>query len=71
MLNRFAFCVSLFVAGGGPAVLSQLDKLVEPLEKTLTAKLKSDAVKQEVSSSWGCAVFIFSRLALSLALLRC
>ncbi|KAF6251732.1 armadillo-type protein [Scenedesmus sp. NREL 46B-D3] len=34
--------------GGGPAVLSQLDKLVEPLEKTLTAKLKSDAVKQEV-----------------------
>jgi hypothetical protein len=29
-------------------VLAQLDKLVEPLEKTLTAKLKSDAVKQEV-----------------------
>jgi cullin-associated NEDD8-dissociated protein 1 len=38
-------------AGGGPAVLSQLDKLVDPLEKTLTAKLKSDAVKQEVSRS--------------------
>eukprot|EP00878_Enallax_costatus_P020279 GHUV01021430.1.p1 GENE.GHUV01021430.1~~GHUV01021430.1.p1 ORF type:complete len:419 (+),score=184.03 GHUV01021430.1:842-2098(+) len=34
--------------GGAPAVLSQLDKLVEPLEKTLTTKLKSDAVKQEV-----------------------
>lgn len=29
-------------------MLSQLDKLVEPLEKTLTTKLKSDAVKQEV-----------------------
>jgi hypothetical protein len=26
----------------------QLDSLVEPLEKTLTARLKSDAVKQEV-----------------------
>jgi hypothetical protein len=38
-------------AGGGPAVLSQLDKLVEPLEKTLTAKLKSDAVKQEVGTA--------------------
>lgn len=34
--------------GGAPVVLAQLDKLVEPLEKTLTAKLKSDAVKQEV-----------------------
>jgi hypothetical protein len=34
--------------GGSATVLSQLDKLVEPLEKTLTAKLKSDAVKQEV-----------------------
>jgi hypothetical protein len=33
-------------------VLSQLDKLVEPLEKTLTAKLKSDAVKQEVRKCW-------------------
>jgi hypothetical protein len=33
-------------------VLAQLDKLVEPLEKTLTAKLKSDAVKQEVRA--GC-----------------
>eukprot|EP00798_Chlamydomonas_sp_ICE-L_P008748 gene8748-33609_t len=30
------------------AVLTHLDKLVEPLEKTLTAKLKSDAVKQEI-----------------------
>lgn len=30
-------------------MLSQLDKLVPPLEKTLTARLKSDAVKQEVS----------------------
>lgn len=35
-------------SGGAAAVLSQLDKLVEPLEKTLTTKLKSDAVKQEV-----------------------
>lgn len=35
-------------AGGANVVLAQLDKLVEPLEKTLTAKLKSDAVKQEV-----------------------
>ncbi|KAF8067210.1 CAND1 [Scenedesmus sp. PABB004] len=34
--------------GGEAAVLGELDKLVEPLEKTLTAKLKSDAVKQEV-----------------------
>lgn len=33
-------------------VLAQLDKLVEPLEKTLTAKLKSDAVKQEVGAGW-------------------
>lgn len=35
--------------GGTNVVLAQLDKLVDPLEKTLTAKLKSDAVKQEVS----------------------
>lgn len=27
----------------------QLDALVDPLEKTLTARTKSDAVKQEVS----------------------
>jgi hypothetical protein len=39
--------VALF-AGGANVVLAQLDKLVEPLEKTLTAKIKSDAVKQEV-----------------------
>lgn len=43
-----AACLLCVAAGGGAAVLSQLDKLVEPLEKTLTAKLKSDAVKQEV-----------------------
>lgn len=39
-------------SGGAAAVLSQLDKLVEPLEKTLTTKLKGDAVKQEVRSGF-------------------
>ncbi len=29
-------------------LLSALDRLVEPLEKTLTTRLKTDAVKQEV-----------------------
>lgn len=29
-------------------LLSALDRLVEPLDKTLTARVKSDAVKQEV-----------------------
>lgn len=29
-----------------PTVLSHVDTLVEPLEKTLLTKLKSDAVKQ-------------------------
>jgi hypothetical protein len=32
-------------------VLGQLDKLVDPLEKTLTARLKGDAVKQEVRAA--------------------
>eukprot|EP00899_Mesostigma_viride_P020190 jgi/Mesvir1/28172/Mv04732-RA.1 len=32
----------------GPAVLAVLDALVPPLEKTVTAKTKDDAVKQEV-----------------------
>eukprot|EP00195_Chlamydomonas_chlamydogama_P007020 CAMPEP_0202892974 /NCGR_PEP_ID=MMETSP1392-20130828/2632_1 /ASSEMBLY_ACC=CAM_ASM_000868 /TAXON_ID=225041 /ORGANISM="Chlamydomonas chlamydogama, Strain SAG 11-48b" /LENGTH=1235 /DNA_ID=CAMNT_0049577131 /DNA_START=157 /DNA_END=3864 /DNA_ORIENTATION=- len=37
------------VAASDPtALLAGLEKLVEPLEKTLTTKLKSDAVKQEV-----------------------
>lgn len=31
-----------------PALLSTLDELVTPLEKTLLAKLKSDAVKQDI-----------------------
>ena len=34
-------------------VLGALERLVGPLEKTLTAKVKSDAVKQEVRISWG------------------
>ena len=29
-------------------LLSALDRLVDPLEKTLTARVKTDAVKQEV-----------------------
>ena len=32
-------------------LLSALDRLVEPLEKTLTARVKTDAVKQEVCPS--------------------
>ena len=32
----------------GSATLAALDTLVEPMGKTLTAKLKSDAVKQEI-----------------------
>jgi hypothetical protein len=52
------------VAGGGPAVLSQLDKLVEPLEKTLTAKLKSDAVKQEVRTALTYFVVLLCSLGL-------
>lgn len=44
----FLSLIVLSTPGGAPVVLAQLDKLVEPLEKTLTAKLKSDAVKQEV-----------------------
>lgn len=35
-------------AAAAPTVLSHVESLVEPLEKTLTAKLKADAVKQEV-----------------------
>lgn len=35
----------------GSQVLGSLDSLTKPLEKTLTAKLKSDAVKQEVSQT--------------------
>ncbi|KAI8473659.1 MAG: armadillo-type protein [Monoraphidium minutum] len=41
MLSRAA-------AAAPGAVLAQLDSLVDPLEKTLTARLKSDAVKQEM-----------------------
>lgn len=37
------------LAGRAPAyVVAALDRLVPPLQKTLTAKLKADAVKQEV-----------------------
>ncbi len=37
------------LAATAPAyVIAVLDRLVPPLQKTLTAKLKSDAVKQEV-----------------------
>ncbi len=37
------------LAGRAPAyVVAVLDRLVPPLQKTLTAKLKADAVKQEV-----------------------
>ncbi len=37
------------LAAAAPAqVLSSLDRLVEPLAATLSAKVKSDAVKQEV-----------------------
>ncbi|GJP34416.1 hypothetical protein CLOM_g18863 [Closterium sp. NIES-68] len=32
----------------GPSVLAVIDALVEPLEKTVTARVKTDAVKQEV-----------------------
>jgi hypothetical protein len=45
------------LAGQAPAALLALvDKMVEPLEKALTARLKSDAVKQEVGGwlLWGC-----------------
>lgn len=34
-------------------VLAALERLVAPLEKTLTAKVKSDAVKQEVGMGKG------------------
>ena len=37
------------LAGRAPAyVVAVLDRLVPPMQKTLTAKLKADAVKQEV-----------------------
>ncbi|GBF96436.1 hypothetical protein Rsub_09235 [Raphidocelis subcapitata] len=35
-------------AAAPAAVLAQLDALIDPLEKTLTARTKSDAVKQEI-----------------------
>ena len=34
-------------------VLAQLENLAEPLEKTLTMRLKSDSVKQEVGRAAG------------------
>lgn len=40
----------LAVKSGGN-VLAALDNLSKPLEKTLTVRLKTDAVKQEVCSS--------------------
>lgn len=43
----------LAAAAPGP-VLASLDKLVGPLEKTLTARLRGEPVKQEVTFGWGC-----------------
>jgi len=43
----------LAVKAGGH-VLAALDTICRPLEKTLTNKLKGDAVKQEVGISTGC-----------------
>ncbi len=40
--------LSKLASSSGDAVLQQLERLVEPLEKTLTARLKGDSVKQEV-----------------------
>lgn len=40
--------LSKLAAANAGAVLSRLERLLEPLEKTLTTKLKGDAVKQEV-----------------------
>ena len=41
--------LSKLASMAGGHVLASLDKLVEPLQTTLSTKLKSDAVKQEVS----------------------
>lgn len=41
----------LAAAAPGP-VLASLDKLVGPLEKTLTARLRGEPVKQEVLEGW-------------------
>lgn len=41
--------LSKLAARAGGNVLAALDSLSKPLEKTLTARLKTDAVKQEVS----------------------
>ena len=45
MLSKMAAC-------DAPAVIALLDRLIDPLDKTLTTKLKSDAVKQEVGGWW-------------------
>ena len=42
----------LAAAAPGP-VLASLDKLVGPLEKTLTARLRGEPVKQEVNFGLG------------------
>lgn len=41
----------LAVAAPGP-VLASLDRLVTPLEKTLTTRLRGEPVKQEVRDTW-------------------
>ena len=43
--------LSKLAAKAGGHVVAALDTICRPLEKTLTSKLKQDAVKQEVSSS--------------------
>ena len=47
-MNRWPWESGKLCNAAGPAVLAALDTLVEPMGKTLTAKLKSDAVKQEI-----------------------
>lgn len=46
-------------------VVSKLDKFVEPLQKTLSEKMKNDAVKHEVCPAFSCLCFCCSFTMLS------
>lgn len=48
--------LSKLASSSGGAVSAQLEGLINPLEKTLTARLKSDSVKQEVG---GCLCYCY------------
>ena len=49
----------LAAAAPGP-VLTSLDRLVGPLEKTLTTRLRGEPVKQEVSLGPGSSTILFA-----------